>query len=581
MQKTKKRVLKLLKCWCDNLLEYQISQFDTAFLNGGIICPTCALIHGRCADLTFPLMTLYFETGEEKYKNAAEQLIDWSENNIKCEDGSYRNDLSNTWKGITIFSATALGEALLHFGNRLDKQLRSKWYGIFIRLTNSMVNLLEQDIIKPNINYYCGFAALMALAGRLTGDIEYTRLADKWERLCSTKFDEQGLLYGEGHPIDKVTAKGCHAIDMGYNLEESLPLLILYSVWRGSEQKRRFYAEKMLNHLEFVLPDGAIDNSFGTRHNKWTYWGSRTSDGMQEGLVHITDINPVFAKAALKNFELLESCTHDGMLYQGPMSFDAEEPACIHHAFTHAKAMAEMYLCMNEADFEECDNALLPREKEYGIKSFQSGNLYTVAVGGWRSTISAVDIINYTGAENFGGSLNLLWHRGYGPICAATMHHYMQSEPTNMQYLRNSFEIFNLTPRIESGEYSSVCEKNVQLSSLKKTDEIIVTAESKEESEFWFQLKYRFSKSRVEISILSNIDGRYMLPVAAYKNDNVEISDHTITIRDSLKLSVFSAEFCRNDTKKRYFNQVGGLSCYPAEIKLKADKTAVVHIEVL
>ena len=72
-----------------------------------------------------------------------------------------------------------------------------------------------------------------------------------------------------------------------------------------------------------------------------------------------------------------------------------------------------------------------------------------------------------------------------------------------------------------------------------------------------------------------------MLPVAAYKNDNVEISDHTITIRDSLKLSVFSAEFCRNDTKKRYFNQVGGLSCYPAEIKLKADKTAVVHIEVL
>ena len=32
-------------------------------------------------------------------------------------------------------------------------------------------------------------------------------------------------------------------------------------------------------HMEFMLPDGAWDNSWGTRNYKWSWWGSRTSDG--------------------------------------------------------------------------------------------------------------------------------------------------------------------------------------------------------------------------------------------------------------------------------------------------------------
>lgn len=39
----------------------------------------------------------------------------------------------------------------------------------------------------------------------------------------------------------------------------------------------------MNTHLEFMLPDGAWDNSWGTRSFKWTYWGGRTSDGFMGG----------------------------------------------------------------------------------------------------------------------------------------------------------------------------------------------------------------------------------------------------------------------------------------------------------
>jgi hypothetical protein len=31
----------------------------------------------------------------------------------------------------------------------------------------------------------------------------------------------------------------------------------------------------MDTHLEFMLHDGAWDNSWGTRNFKWTYWGNR------------------------------------------------------------------------------------------------------------------------------------------------------------------------------------------------------------------------------------------------------------------------------------------------------------------
>ena len=282
MKPLRQRVFDLLKSWCDRLLSYELREIDTPYLKGALVCPACGLIHGRCADLVFPLTLLYAETGNEKYLAAAKHLIEWSEYNILCDDGTYRNDAGNPWKGITAFSAMAIGETVERFGTVLDPQIRKRWYDIYIRLTDSVGRFFAQDSVKPNINYRAGAAALFAQAYHMTGHETYRQTAEQWEAVCGKHFDPQGLLYGEGRPLDHITEKGCRPIDMGYNLEESLPLLIRHSVWLKDEQKRRRYAEKTLVHLSFLLPDGGIDNSFGTRHNKWTYWGSRTSDGMQE-----------------------------------------------------------------------------------------------------------------------------------------------------------------------------------------------------------------------------------------------------------------------------------------------------------
>lgn len=577
MKSLKERTFDLLKSWCDRMLLDQIQEMDTPYLKGALLCPACSLIHGRCADLILPLTLLYVETREKTYLTSAKHLVEWSEFNLLCEDGTYRNDVGNTWKGISAFSAMAIGETLDRFGTQLDPETKNTWQKIFIRLTDSIGRFFKQDFVKPNINYHAGAAALFALAYRITGKESYRQTAEYWEQICSVCFDAQDLLFGEGGERTHVTEKGCRPIDLGYNIEEALPLLIRHSVWLNDEEKRRRYAGKMLAHLAFLLPDGGIDNSFGTRHNKWTYWGSRTSDGMQEGLVYITDLNPIFARAALKNFELYERCTHDGALYPGLMAYDAGEPACIHHAFTHAKALAVMFLDMREADFNRAKTAILPREKRYGVQSFQSGNLMIVSVGGWRATVNANDFIYIHGAENTGGSLTMLWHERYGAICAATMNRFEKSEPLNMQYQRGR-DTYCMTPRIEWNGRSSDCDKTVQLQSGGSEKEAWIVAESTAEP--GFRMTYRFFGDTVELSATTGQDGVYHLPVVADRSTRISVSKRIVCFNDLLTVTADRdiEPVCPNET--RLYNPVGGFEYFPLKISVQTDETIRISFKI-
>lgn len=63
--------LELLKQWGDVLLRLQIRQMDDLKLDGGILCPACKHIHGRCPDAIYGLMALADRTGEKKYLDGA------------------------------------------------------------------------------------------------------------------------------------------------------------------------------------------------------------------------------------------------------------------------------------------------------------------------------------------------------------------------------------------------------------------------------------------------------------------------------------------------------------------------------
>ena len=532
-----------MKIWCDTLLSYQIKT-ATPYTDKALLCPTCHVLHGRCADLCFPLTVIWSRTGDEKYLEKADELIDWSEYNLKTPDSLWYNDITNRWYATSAFSAMSIGESLFHFGDSIPEKYKSRWKSIFCRMADVFAILDQREDFKPVTNYYCGIAALLAMAWRLTGERRYLEKSKYWLDVALSRFDEDGLIYGEGYPT--AASDGTHTIDMGYALEESLPLLLRYASLTDTNEQ--LFRERLMKHLEFLLPDGAINDSFGIRLNKWTYWGSRTSDGLIEGLALVLD-DPVFATACERVLTLYEKCTHDGLLSM-PMAHEAGEPTCIHHTFTHAKALAAL-VCANydPKNYE----AKLPCEEKYGIKKYQNGKLILVSEGKFLATFSA-SLAGYATPlnANAGGSMNLLYHDSYGIICAATTARYVPTEPLNQQYLRHSDEPPSMTVQFETDGKLSCLDKAVSLLAKGKT----VTAIS--EGALWKAVS-SFDDDNLNIALECK-NGRFRLPVVCSKNQRVTLSEDKKEIRIESGPTIRSTEELSADPDSRVFHQVGGLS---------------------
>ena len=540
------RAYRLMKKWCDTLLSYQV-QTHTPYTNNALLCPACHVIHGRIADLCFPLTVIWAKTGDAYYLEQADRLIDWSEYNLKSEDGLWYNDISNRWYGTSAFSAMAMGEAIDHFGDILPEKYKNKWMKLFVRMADVFAGLDTRERFKPVSNYYCGIATFLAMAWKLTGNEVYYEKSKYWANTVISRFDKEGLLYGEG-PVEAAD-DGSHAIDMGYNLEESLPLLLRHATITGEHMP--LFRQRLRDHLAFLLPDGGIDNSFGSRHNKWTYWGSRTSDGLIEGLALVLD-DPLFANACERVLSLYENCTHEGLLAM-PMAWQVHEPTCLHHTFTHAKALAALVCAPVVAETQKVP---LPCETENGIREYQNGRLLLLSQGGFRATFSAVRakmLPEY--AANGGGSMNLLYHKNYGVICAATSAEYVPSEPLNQQYLRNTPNPPCMTAQfVVDGRMG--CYENVQLTAENAT----ITANA----EHW-QVNYTVTQRGMEITLHCE-NGIYNLPVVCKDQSCVTVSADDCTVNIDKKLTICSTVPLMVDSSKRVFHQVGGLLYLPISV---------------
>ena len=552
-----KRAYKLMKEWCETLLSYQV-RTKTPYTDGGLLCPACHVIHGRIADLCFPLSVIWSKTGDEAYLAEADKLIEWSEYNLLTHDGLWYNDISNRWYATSAFAALSMGDALYHFGDRLPKKYSEKWKTIFIRMCDTFTTLDTRDSFKPVTNYYCGIAALLALAWRLTGDDRYYEKSKYWIDVALSRFDGDGLLYGEGHPI--TSADGTHAIDMGYDLEESLPLLLRYADLTGDYSE--LFRERFVKHLIFLLPDGAIDDSFGVRHNKWTYWGSRTSDGIIEGLALLCD-DPIFATAAERVLTLYEACTRDGLLSM-PMADVTGEPTCLHHTFAHAKALAAL---VTAESVTEARVTTLPGEEKFGVKAYQNGHLVLVSDGAFRATFSTiVSDCQPSHTANAGGSMTLLYHDRYGILCAATTAEYIPTEPLNQQYLRKVANPPSMTAQFVIGGQQACRDRSARI--LQDGTRITATAEK-------WQACYSFEGTDLKITP-ECADGVYHLPIVCGKDQRVTLSEDKTALGIEGGVTILSDVPMVVSPEERVFHPVGGLAYLPIEIPVKGSVTVVM-----
>lgn len=437
----------LLRLWCDALLRQQIHAPADPTSHGAFRCPACGgHLHGRAADSVYPLLCLAHRTGDTRYVAPALRAVEWMLRNVESPDGAWLNDPTpKAWKGITVFTTIALCEVLHHHGELVDAPTKARWRERLRRAGDFVAKNFNRTY--GNINYPNAASYALALLGRELQEPSYLEKARAFGREALLSFTENKLIYGEGKPLDRITPKGCRPIDLAYNLEESLPSLAAYARLEKDKVVEDAVVEALAAHLEFMLPDGALDEGWCTRAAKWTYFGSRTSDGCAPGLLLLADRHPAFAAAAFRNLRLMRACTHDGLLHGGPHYHLHGAPPCVHHTFTHAKAVAAVL--DNPPRWETLrPDAPLPRETAVGVRRFAEADAHLVALGPWRATIVGYDFVHGDVVHATGGVPSILHHASLGTLCASSMAHYAVPEPFNMQKPTADGN-FPLTPRVE------------------------------------------------------------------------------------------------------------------------------------
>lgn len=581
----------LLQEWGGALLQ-RTTQSDL------MICPACQRIHGRMGDAFYPFLFLADHNHDTAYLDAALRLYEWMEENVSKPDGSWANEITSSWHGITVFTVIALAEALRFHGQILDAKDRRR---VEERIRKAANYISEKFTISyGNINYPVSASFALALTGELLDDPGF-RAKGRYFAHESLRFlsPKNKLLYGEGKLQDSPSPKGCYPVDLGYNVEESLPALVQYSLLTGDQEVLEVTVESLKAHMEFMLPDGGWDNSWGTRNYKWTYWGSRTSDGCQPAYAFLADKDERFYKVALLNTRLLEECTENGLLHGGPHYVSHGELPCIHHTFCHSKALASVLNHQLEYSFN-IENIRLPREKPYGVKSFDDINTWLVSIGKFRATVTGYDV-EYTHHKNghaTGGALTMLWHELAGPIIAASMNKYQLVEKSNMQ-VDHDPDSMSLTPRmvleVDSMEYTNISDLSAEVACRQEAQDWVIEAKSKlvdqhqaspSFGDVICNVRYRFSEKKVTIGFQCNDlpNGKQIqiiFPVISRQSESVMIVSDKCIVFDKMKCQVkITSDHAIQEipTQKRIFNFVPGLEALPLQV---IDQAAEFTIEVL
>lgn len=512
----------LLKKYCDALISLQDRGDDKAF-KGGIYCRACKNIHGRCPDAVYGYIVAAKIFGEEKYLLAAKDVFAYGDN-LLCTDGGLYNDAQTTWRYTTTFHQTAVIEALRSGAEILDKETFAAFEKRAARMAEWLYDNLNEKS-PANINYATTNGLAMALSGNYFHEQKYLDRAKRLIAYAMEHISENGLLYGESKPHDKLSAKGCKAIDIGYNVEESVPALVKYAYEVGDEELKERLVKIVRAHLDFMLPDGGWDNSFGNRNNKWTYWGSRTSDGCAPMFLLLADKDAAFAEAAYRNAEMLEKCSEGGLLYGGPHYHKRGEYACTHHTFEHINSLAFVLEHIDEKYLQPAPTAI-PSDKTDLCKYYPEVRTFKLAKGDYRATITDYDFDIIFSGHAAGGTLTALFNKKVGPMIMGSVTDYVLVEPTNMQQVKDRENHRSLLPRlikaVDGKEYSSTFYLNAEIGREEKVEAYCITANTglaTNGGEILSganpRIEYTLSESGMQINITCAEGLKFVLPLIA------------------------------------------------------------------
>jgi len=483
-----------------------------------IYCPYHRDFHTRGGEAAFPFVYLGKTTGQNGMLEKGLRLADWLVHRQNT-DGSW-SESPGPWKGTSVFQLMALCAVLDTCGSDVSRGRLSSYESGIVKGADWVKGNIS--IRRATTNYIASGAAGLAFADKLFPGRGWDKAAKRLARIAAKNINTDGLIEGEGvgKRILKMIYLRPKGIDIGYGLEMTLSSLALYLSFIDDDRVFSAFHRALQSHVLFLYPDGALDDSIGSRGYKWTIYGSKTTHGSQMALAFGALHDPRFSQALALTTDCLRKYARNGLLPDGPHIGSKAGVSCLYPSITKSTnlAFALRYFPCAAPSYDSN-----PGEATLWVQKFASLNSLMLRRIPWKATVSGyhytVRYPRMTAGKAFqvpgGGALTQLFHDGWGLIQAATQLDYQQVEILHVP--KPEGHLYSFTPRIilqsASGISSNVYCNHTKITYQESQHSVIVTAfghffspeATRERLKSYFTITYTFSESSVNKEYVINL----------------------------------------------------------------------------
>jgi hypothetical protein len=471
--------------------------------------------------------------------------------------------------------------------SNLSAAEQSAWRATIQKAADYLMNVMTPE--WASINYVATTTATLARVYGIVHNPEYLSRAKELAHRTISKMDDDGFLTGEGGREHEEK----YGVDLGYNMEMSLWGLGYYARLTNDSVVTHAVRLSLRNHVYFIYPDGSLDGSWGIRSNKWTTYGSATSDGCQVLFTLFADDRPYYATAAYKNLQYLRSNIKQGFVGYGPQYAELfNKLPCVYPTFTKAKNLALAYSLEKQSTYTL---APLPTEERGWLKYFPTVQVAEIRTQYFMVSIPAYRYKDFEKKEKSkymyrptGGSISNLWVEGYGLLQASSQTFYARWEPMSFPVVDT---VICLTPRIEyrnkEGYFTNLFEFDGTIyTSRESGGSFAVMTVGELRDKYWlaggigYRLKHTIRDSEITKSIdLIFHDTKEVVtivePFIQWQGMKVtQVDDRTVIItarkkRFELKVLEGTARLILGRDAEHYWFPYPALKAYPVELEVQ------------
>lgn len=367
--------------------------------------------------------------------------------------GGWENDIAVVrWSGTTVFFLDILSEIILYYNDLLDEDFKNLLLSDFKKGVNFLLN--HFNITNAVANYLFAYLYILIRAEKIIKNHNYKNVINSCVQKIYSFIDNDYLIWGEGHYNTLESEQGYKAIDIIYNIDESI--YYLYKILKVDNQvfSIKLFYKILLAHIHFLLMDGGIDGACGTRSYKWTYWGGRTAHGAESIFLELSKYSDVAKQWLTNHLLLLKKCLKNGLLLGGRDYALCDATPCIQHTIFKTISLIDS-LSLDCEEFNNVfDGKIFNRDIVFK-KYFHTVGIFLYKNENWHISYKFSDYI-YWGVNYSSCLPAFIWNIKYGPLFSFSINDSLPPEPYNSQH-QVLWKILEGTLRLESldGNFSS------------------------------------------------------------------------------------------------------------------------------